>query len=117
VRAKAKIIAAVLLLLFIGHMADSSLFTHIHLVDGRIVTHAHPYSGTADSPHHQHSTAQFVMIALMGTAIVTAVTLAPAVAIKTRNSELFVSLREDFHQPFGTRHNNLRGPPSVVLPF
>jgi hypothetical protein len=116
-RIKAKIIAGILLLLFIGHTADSSLFTHIHLVDGRIIAHTHPYSGTADSPQHQHSTAQFVMIALMGTAVLASVAVVPAIAIEPRRSELFVSLREDFHQPFGSRHNNLRGPPSSGFPL
>jgi hypothetical protein len=117
VKLRAKIIAGILLLLFIGHVADASLFTHIHLVDGRVITHAHPYSGTANSPHHQHSTAQFVMIALMGTAMLASVAVVPAIAIEPRRSELFVSLREDFHQPFGTRHNNLRGPPEVIFLF
>jgi hypothetical protein len=117
-RKKAKIIAAFLLLLFIGHVADSSLFTHIHLVDGRIITHAHPYSGTANSPHHQHSTAQIVMIAMMGVAMLAPVALAPLAALAPNCLSLFVSLREDFHQPFGTHHNNLRGPPpAVVLSF
>lgn len=112
-RMKAKIFAGVLLVLFIGHLADSSLFPHTHLVDGRIVAHSHPYAGNQSAPQHEHSLSQLVLITLMGTAILAAAGLLFAIILEARNAGLYVSLREDFRERYGSLHNNLRGPPAL----
>lgn len=57
--------AAALLLVFLFYMGNIFLFTHIHNIDGIIVSHSHFYSGTTDTPNHNHSEQQINVIHIL----------------------------------------------------
>lgn len=65
-----RIIFSGLLLFLVGFIIlNQGLFTHTHqLVDGSLITHAHPYKQNPVEKHtpfppHEHSTAQYLLIA------------------------------------------------------
>lgn len=110
---KAKIFAALLLAMFIGHLSDASLFPHSHFVDGRVIAHSHPHAGTKDSPGHEHCGSQLVMIALLSTTVlVPGLATLPDAPVSSSVCP-YVILHEDFKPRHEERHNYLRGPPSV----
>ena len=54
-----------MLLLFGCYSANTSLFSHKHIVDGIIVIHSHFYSGSAETPQHNHTSQQFSTISAL----------------------------------------------------
>lgn len=54
-----------MLLLFGSYSANTSLFNHKHIVDGVIVIHSHFYSGSAETPQHNHTSQQFSTISAL----------------------------------------------------
>ena len=60
--ASKRALAAFLLALFVYHVASTGFFWHTHIINGRYIIHSHLYPGTASSPGHEHSTAQFQLI-------------------------------------------------------
>lgn len=110
-RLKAKIYGTLLLVMFLGHLADASLFPHTHVVGGHIVAHSHLYTGNSDSPQHDHCNSQLVMIALLSTAVLAGVLFVLSVFLTARITERFVDLSERFTQRAEVLHNSLRGPP------
>lgn len=113
VKVRAKIFAGILLFLFIGQLADASLFPHSHFVDGHVIAHSHPYSGTPASPHHEHCKSQLILIAMMSVAVLAAAAVMLPDIPGSRDAGLFVKIRETFVERPRARHNYLRGPPAV----
>lgn len=110
-RRRSRIISALLLTLFVGYVANTTLFVHSHIIDGRLITHSHPYRGTADNPGHGHSQAQSQTIAqlsqLLATAAPTAVTTCSIAGKRIRRNLGLPSLRNNsLSLPYG-----LRAPP------
>lgn len=56
-----KFVALVLLLLFAGFYAGTTLFVHSHLINGEQIVHSHPIFGGDDSAH-SHSQAEIDLI-------------------------------------------------------
>ncbi len=54
-----------MLMLFVSYVAELSLFNHKHMVDGQIIVHSHFYSGSADTPQHNHTSQQFSTISAL----------------------------------------------------
>ncbi len=98
-------------MLMVGQIAGTPLFVHTHMVDGGIVTHSHPYSGTSQNPGHGHSVAQFVLIALLSTTVMIAVSTKFSAIITARKALLFAGLFENVRQHSAFRQDLLRGPP------
>ena len=67
IRTYRHITAAVLLLTFMLYIGNIYLFTHTHELNGVKISHSHIYSGTQDSPNHNHSEQQFNIINLLST--------------------------------------------------
>jgi len=57
-----KILAALLLALFVAFVGANTLCTHTHIGPQGMVTHSHPY---LPSGHHSHSAAQFDTLAAL----------------------------------------------------
>jgi hypothetical protein len=111
---RAKIYGIVLSFLFIGYMADRSLFVHTHTVNGRTVTHSHPYSGNPQNPGHGHTAAGFAIIALLSAMVMMAVWMRFSIILTSRRAELFIDRFCRAKQRPEFRHNNLRAPPAVA---
>jgi hypothetical protein len=113
-RVKAKIIGIALLFLFIGYMADRSLFMHTHAVNGRTVTHSHPYSGNPQNPGHGHSAAGFALLALLSMMMMIVASTRLSTILTSHRAELFIDRFCHVRQRPEFCHNHLRAPPAVA---
>lgn len=48
------IVATLLLILFVGYQAGTTLFIHTHNISGHQITHSHPFTSST----HEHSSSQ-----------------------------------------------------------
>ena len=64
---KMRIIATMLLLLFLSFQGGRSLFYHTHIFGDRIISHSHPFN----NPDRQHSADELVSIAQLSISAMT----------------------------------------------
>lgn len=62
------IISLLLMLLWSWYYVSTQCFTHTHFVNSQLITHSHPYQ----NPHHQHSSASFLLIKALSTSLLVA---------------------------------------------
>ena len=71
--------AVMLLWLFISYVGGITLFMHRHTIEGQTIYHSHFYSGSADRPHHSHTSQQCKVITALSLYIALAATMAAMV--------------------------------------
>lgn len=68
-----------LMVLFVGYYACSTLFVHSHYYHNQLITHSHPYQKGADGqPLHQHDATEFETISVLNNITFVAPVLAAA---------------------------------------
>ena len=71
-----RLVATLMLLLFIEHIFSVTVFMHQHTIDGQTFTHSHIFSGTAESPQHTHTPQQINLIAALSVVKILVVAIA-----------------------------------------
>lgn len=103
-----------LLVLFVGYYACSTLFVHSHYYHNQHITHSHPFQkGENGQPLHQHNATEIDTIeALNNVVFIAPVVIAAAIiAFKVIKRDIQFSV-EAVILPI--RHSSLRAPPALA---
>ena len=104
-----------MLLLFGSYSANTSLFNHKHIVDGIVVVHSHFYSGSAETPQHNHTPQQFSTISALSLFVSLSASMVLFSFTVNRISHKIETIYHFHAEQSTSRWISLRAPPTFVL--
>lgn len=101
---KSRVIAALLLLLFLSFQGGRSLCYHTHIFGDKIISHSHPFN----NPNRQHNSEELISIAQIGLASMTD-NVTPTDIIAPFLSVVSILIIHDNQRPVVTYHRPIHG--------
>ena len=109
-----RLVATLMLLLFVEHIFSVTVFMHQHTIDGQTFTHSHIFSGTAESPQHTHTQQQINLIAALSAIKIFATAIATLRVMRAAVVSQFIDYIVRKASAPVVRALSLRAPPAVV---
>ena len=109
-----RLVATLMLLLFVEHIFSVTVFMHQHTIDGQTFTHSHIFSGTAESPQHTHTQQQINLIAALSAVKIFATAIAALRVMRAAVVSQFIDYIVRKASAPVVRALSLRAPPAVV---
>lgn len=104
-----------MLMLFVGYSASITIFSHKHMVDGIAVVHSHFYSGSAETPQHNHTPQQFSTISALSLFVSLSASMVLFSFTVNRISHKIETIYHFHSEQSASRWISLRAPPTFVL--